>query len=62
MEMYKTGQYSPISHWLIFLLLEQLTEEELSQIILVWHGNCIENYDDSALHQILPVACKNAFP
>ncbi len=62
MEMYKTGQYSPISHWLIFLLLEQLTEEELSQIILVWHGDRIENYDDPALQQIPPVACEKCFP
>ncbi len=62
MEMYKTGQYSPISHWLILLLLEQLTEEELSQIILVWYGNRIENYDDPALQQIPPVACEKCSP
>ncbi|MCM1232160.1 MAG: hypothetical protein NC124_18760 [Clostridium sp.] len=57
MEMYRADQYSPVSHWLILLLLEQLTEEELSQIILVWHGNRIENYGDPALQQILPTAC-----
>lgn len=62
MEMHKTGQYSPISHWLILLLLEQLTEEELSQIILVWHGNRMENYDDPALHQIPPIACAKCLP
>lgn len=62
MEMYKTGQYSPVSHWLIFLLLEQLTEEELSQIILVWYGDRMENYADSALQQIPPVACGECLP
>lgn len=62
MEMYKNGQYSPISHWLILLLLEQLTEEELSQIILVWYGNRIEDYNDSALQQIPPVACVKCLP
>lgn len=62
MEMYKTGQYNPISHWLIFLLLEQLTEKELSQIIIVWHGNRMENYADPALQQIPPVACEKCLP
>lgn len=62
MEMYKTGRYGPVSHWLIFLLLEQLTEEELSQIILVWHGNRMENYADPSLHQIPPAACGECLP
>lgn len=62
MEMYKTGQYNPISHWLILLLLEQLTEEDLSQIILVWHGNRMENYDNPTLRQIPPVACSKCLP
>lgn len=62
MEMYKTDQYSPVSHWLILLLLEQLTEEELSQIILVWHGNRMEEYGNPALRQIPPVACTKCLP
>lgn len=62
MELYKLGQYTPVSHWLLILLLEQLTEEELAQIILAWHGNRMESYDDPALCQILPTACKECLP
>jgi radical SAM enzyme (TIGR01210 family) len=62
MEIYKLGQYTPVSHWMILLLLEQLTEEELAQIILVWYGNRMENYDDPALYQIPPTSCKECLP
>lgn len=62
MEIYKLDQYTPISHWMLLLLLEQLTDDELAQIILVWHGNRMESYDDPALYQIPPTACKECLP
>lgn len=58
MEMYQMNLYSPISHWLVIFLLGQLTEAELSRIILVWYGNRIEYYDNAKLQQIPPVSCE----
>lgn len=62
MEIYKIGQYTPVSHWMLLLLLKQLTDEELAQIILVWHGNRMENYDDPTLRQIPPTSCEECLP
>lgn len=62
MEIYKIGHYTPVSHWMLLLLLEQLTDKELAQIILVWHGNRMESYNDPALQQIPPTACEKCFP
>lgn len=39
------------------MVLDTLTVEELSQIILVWYGNRIEDYGDEQLKQIFPTCC-----
>lgn len=56
-EMYDTGYYTPISHWLLLLVLNTFTADELEQIILVWYGNRIEYYGDAQLKQIFPTYC-----
>lgn len=56
-EMYDAGYYSPISHWLLLLVLDTLSEQELEQVILVWYGNRIEDYGDESKKQIFPACC-----
>ena len=62
MEMYKTGYYEPISHWLLLLVLNILTEEQLSQIVITWYGNRLEDYGSAELHPILPICCEKCRP
>lgn len=56
-EMYDTGHYKPISHWLLLLVLNTLTADELEQIILVWYGNRTEYFGNDQLKQIFPTYC-----
>ena len=62
MEMYRTGYYEPISHWLLLLVLNTLTDEQLSQIVITWYGNRIEDYGSAELQTILPVCCEKCRP
>ncbi len=57
MQMYKKGLYSPISHWLLILLLDSIPIDELGKITIAWYGNREERYSDTELLTIFPAAC-----
>lgn len=58
MEMYRTGYYTPISHWLLLMVLDTLSNEQLGQIIIAWYGNRIEETESDELKQVLPTCCE----
>jgi radical SAM enzyme (TIGR01210 family) len=62
MEMYHAGYYTPISHWLLLLVLDTLTDKQLAQVIIAWYGNRIEEYDSDELKPVLPTCCDKCFP
>lgn len=57
MEMYRSGHYSPISHWLLLLLLDTLNETQLDEIVIAWYGNRCEDYDLNGIQTIFPSCC-----
>jgi len=59
MQMYQQGLYSPVSHWLLILLLDALPVEELGKVTVAWYGNREETYDGSSLTAIFPSACSH---
>lgn len=62
MEMYHTGHYTPISHWLLLLVLNTLSDDQLAQIVIAWYGNRIDNYASSECKPILPTCCEKCLP
>lgn len=62
MEMFHTGHYTPISHWLLLLVLSTLTDEQLAQVVIAWYGNRIDNYSSGELETILPTCCEKCLP
>lgn len=57
MDMYRTGHYRPISQWMLPLLLNMLSEEELDNVTAAWFGNREEVYPSSAERAVFPQAC-----
>lgn len=57
MDMYKQGYYHPISHWLVLLILDTLTEKQLEKTTVAWYGNREEVYDGEGERAVFPVFC-----
>lgn len=57
MQMYKKGLYSPVSHWLLILLLDSIPNKDLDKITIAWYGNREERYSDTDPATIFPTAC-----
>lgn len=62
MEMYRTDYYTPISHWLLLVVLSTLTDDQLAQIVIAWYGNRIDNYASCESKTILPTCCEKCLP
>lgn len=58
MHMYKNSFYTPISHWLLILLLDAIEVEQLSKITIAYYGNRTEDYYDMAERPIFPNCCE----
>ncbi len=56
MDMYHSGYYRPISQWMLPLLLDTLSAEELEKITVAWYGNREETYPASE-RAVFPHAC-----
>lgn len=57
MQMYRKGLYSPVSHWLLILLLDSIPINDLSKITIAWYGNREEKYSDKDPETIFPTSC-----
>lgn len=57
MEMYRSGHYSPISQWMLPLLLKTLSNHQLENITIAWYGNREEIYTPDQERAIFPRAC-----
>lgn len=57
MQMYQKGIYSPVSHWLLILLLDSLPVEKLGEVTIAWYGNREEKYNDNDPTTVFPSAC-----
>lgn len=57
MDMYQSGHYAPISHWMIPVLLDSLPTEQLEQITVAWYGNREDIYSTCSVRTISPVSC-----
>jgi radical SAM enzyme (TIGR01210 family) len=58
MHMYKNSFYTPVSHWLLILLLDAVEAEQLSKITIAYYGNRTEDYYDMAEQPIFPGCCE----
>ena len=59
MHMYQSGNYKPISHWLMLSLLDSIEEEKLNQVVVAWYGNREEVYEAADSRTIFPTVCSN---
>ncbi len=57
MDMYHTGHYRPISQWMLPLLLNTLSADELEKVTAAWFGNREEVYPSSPERAVFPQAC-----
>lgn len=57
MDMYQSGHYKPISHWMIPTLLDSLPTERLEQITVAWYGNREDIYSPCSMRTVFPVSC-----
>lgn len=57
MDMYQSGHYAPISHWMIPIILDSLTTKQLEQITVAWYGNREDIYSTCSKRTIFPVSC-----
>lgn len=57
MEVYHAGFYRVISQWLVPLILDALSEDELEQVIVAWYGGREENYGADSEPAVFPHAC-----
>lgn len=57
MDMYQSGHYAPISHWMILVLLDSLPTEQLEQITVAWYGNREDIYSACNMRTVFPVSC-----
>ena len=54
---YRHGLYTPISHWMMPLLLSRFSADELAQIDLAWYGNRQIRYDVPDAATVFPADC-----
>lgn len=57
MDMYQSGYYTPISHWMIPILLDTLPTEQLEKITVAWYGNREDIYSACNLRAVFPTSC-----
>lgn len=57
MDMYQSGHYAPISQWMIPILLDSLSAEQLERITVAWYGNREDIYSLCSMRTIFPVSC-----
>lgn len=57
MEAYRAGLVRPISQWLLPLVLDALTEEQLGSVSVAWYGNREQVYNADGERAIFPAAC-----
>lgn len=57
MEAYCAGFYHTVSQWMLPLILDALSENELEQVIIVWYGGREEDYGANSKHAVFPHAC-----
>ena len=57
MEMFRSGYYTPISSWMLPLLLDTLTESQLEQVTVAWYGNREEIYPRTQERAVFPQSC-----
>lgn len=58
MHMYKKLFYTPVSHWLLILLLNAIEVEQLPKITISYYGNRTEDYYDMTEQTIFPNCCE----
>lgn len=59
-ELFASGAYKPVSHWLLIELLSRLTEEQLGRTAVSWYGDRQAKGID--LDIIPPQACEACIP
>lgn len=59
--MYDKKVYTPISLWLVVILLDKLSDKALQEIIIAWYGNRDESYSKDS-PTIMPQACRICKP
>lgn len=59
-ELYQTGKYERVSHWLLIKLLGKLTEEQLGRTAVSWYGDRQDAGND--LDILPPEACDQCRP
>lgn len=57
MKMYELNLYTPVSHWLLLFILDNIPEHDLDKITIAWYGNREEPYDDDEIPTIFPKSC-----
>lgn len=57
MDMYKAGFYQPISQWMLPLILDTMTEDQLEKTNIAWYGNREAVYDPAGERAVFPQAC-----
>ncbi len=51
------GLYEPISHWLLFTVLNNVNADFLNKLTVAWYGNRIEEYEGYEDKTIFPIYC-----
>lgn len=57
MEMFRSGYYTPISSWMLPLLLDTLTRPQLEQVTVAWYGNREEIYPKTQERAVFSRSC-----
>lgn len=57
MHMYKNGFYTPVSHWLLILLLDSIETKKLSKVTIAYYGNRTEDFYGEKSQTIFPKCC-----
>ena len=55
--LFETKLYNPISHWLLIILLNRISENNLDKITIAWYGNRQEKYERISKETIFPSSC-----
>lgn len=55
--MYRSGYYTPVSHWAFLYLLNLLNSDILQNITLAWYGNREDQCDSEKSQSIFPQSC-----
>lgn len=57
MDIYQAGFYTPVSHWMIPIILDTLPIGQLSQVTIAWYGNREDIYPECNMRTVFPVSC-----